>query len=37
MPKQTVDLEEELKEKLEAITPEHQFRTSLIDEAMVAS
>lgn len=37
MPRQSVDLEEELKEKLEAITPEHQFRTSLIDEAMVAS
>ena len=37
MPKKRVDIEEELKEKLDTITPEHQFRTSLIDEAMVAS
>lgn len=37
MPKKRVDIEDELAAKLEAITPEHQFRTSLIDEAMVAS
>ena len=37
MPKRSVDIEDELKEKLDTITPEHQFHTSLIDEAMVAS
>lgn len=37
MPKKRVDIEDELAAKLEAISPEHQVRSSLIEEALVAA
>lgn len=37
MPKTRVDIEDELAAKLEAISPEHQVRSSLIEEALVAA
>lgn len=37
MPKTRVDVEDELAAKLEAISPEHQVRSSLIEEALAAA
>lgn len=37
MSKTRVDIEDELAAKLEAISPEHQVRSSLIEEALVAA
>ena len=37
MPKKRVDIEEEVGAKLEGISPEHEVRTPLIEEAVVAA
>lgn len=37
MSRKYADIEDELAAKLEAISPEHQVRSSLIEEALVAA
>ena len=37
MPKKRVDVEDELAARLELVSPEHQVRSSIIEEALAAA
>lgn len=37
MPRKRVDIEDELAARLEVVSPEHQVRSSLIEEALAAT